>query len=187
MEILLYLQNHSRPELMFAVSQCARYTYCSKLSHKKVLKRIGRYLKGTRTKGLIMKPNNDLNIDCHVDSNFADLWRYEDDQDPTCVRSRTWYIISIDGCPVLWSSKLQTETALSTMEAEYIALSTYLKKLIPLNCLVESVWNAVRLDINELITIKANLWEDNQGCTILANMEPPRMTPRSKHYAIEYH
>ena len=55
---------------MFAVSQCARYTYCSKLSHEKVLKRIGRYLKGTRTKGLIMKPNKDLNIDCHVDSNL---------------------------------------------------------------------------------------------------------------------
>ena len=88
---------------------------------------------------------------------------------------------------MLWSSKLQTETALSTMEAECIALSTSLNQLIPLKRLVESVWNAVRLDINELITIKATLWEDNQGCTILANMEPPRMTPRSKHYAIEYH
>ena len=55
--MLLYLQNHSRPELTFAVSQCARYTYCPKLSHEKALKGIGRYLKGTRTKGLIMKPN----------------------------------------------------------------------------------------------------------------------------------
>ena len=40
--MLLYLQNHSRPELTFAVSQCARYTYCLKLSHEKALKRIGR-------------------------------------------------------------------------------------------------------------------------------------------------
>ena len=71
--ILLYLQHHSRPELTFAFSQCARYTYYPKLSHQKPLKRIRRYLKGTRTKGLIMKPNKDLNIDCHVDSDFAGL------------------------------------------------------------------------------------------------------------------
>ena len=59
---------------------------------------------------------------------------------------------------MLWSSKLQTETALSTMEAEYIALSTSLKQLIPLKRLVESVWNAVGLDINKLITIKSTVW-----------------------------
>ena len=73
--MILYLQNHSRSELTFAISQCARYTYCPKLSHEKALKRIGRYLKGTRTKGLIMKPNKDLNIDCHFDSDFAGLYR----------------------------------------------------------------------------------------------------------------
>ena len=88
---------------------------------------------------------------------------------------------------MLWSSKLQTENALSTMVAEYIALNTSLNQLIPLKRLVESVWNAVGLDINKLVTIKSTVWEDNQGCSILANMEPPRMTPRSKHYAIKYH
>ena len=104
--MLLYLQNHSRPDLTFAVSQCARYTFCPKLSHEKALKRIGRYLQGTRDKGLIMQPTAELNVDCYVDSDFAGLWGYEDDQDPTCVRSRTGYIITIGGCPVLWSSKL---------------------------------------------------------------------------------
>ena len=59
---------------------------------------------------------------------------------------------------MLWSSKLQTENALSTMVAEYIALSTSLNQLIPLKRLVESVWNAVGLDINKLITIKSTVW-----------------------------
>ena len=72
------------------------------------------------------------------------------------------------------------------MVAEYIALSTSLKQLIPLKCLVESVWNAIGLDINKLITIKSTIWKDNQGCVILANIEPSEMTPRSKHYAIKY-
>ena len=51
-----------------------------------------------------MKPTEELNVDCYVDSNFAGLWGYEDDQDPTCVRSCTGYIITIGDCPVLWSS-----------------------------------------------------------------------------------
>ena len=36
----LYLQNNTRPDITFAVSQCARYTFCPKLSHEKALKQI---------------------------------------------------------------------------------------------------------------------------------------------------
>ena len=73
------------------------------------------------------------------------------------------------------------------MEAEYIALSTSLKQLIPFKRLVDSVWQAVGLTKEKHITLNTTVWEDNQGCLILANLEPPRMTPRSKHYAITYH
>ena len=73
-----------------------------------------------------------FNLDCYVDSNFAGLWNFEDDQDLTCVNSRTGYIMLLGGCPLIWSSKLQFEIALSTMKAEYIALSTALRDLIPL-------------------------------------------------------
>ena len=37
------------------------------------------------------------------------------------------------------------------------------------------------------ITLNTTVWEDNQGCLILDNLEPPRMTPRSKYYVIKYH
>ena len=55
-----------------------------------------------------MKPTAELNVDCYNDLDFAVLWGYEDDQDPTCFRSRTGYIITIGGYPVLLSFKLQT-------------------------------------------------------------------------------
>ena len=32
-----------------------------------------------------------------------------------------------------------------------------------------------------------NVWEDNKGCLKLAKLEPPRMMPRSKYYALKYH
>ena len=155
--MLLHLQNNTRPDITFAVSQCARYTFCPKLSHEKDLKRIGRYLKGTNTKRLIMKPRPDLNIDCYVNSDFTGLWGYEDSQDPTCIRSRTRYTIMIGGCLVLWSSKLHTEIVLSTMEAEYISFSTSLKQLIPFKRLVDSVWKTVGLTKEKHITLNTTV------------------------------
>ena len=80
---------------------------------------------------MILKAEKHFNLDCYVDSDFADLWRYEDDQDPICVKSQTGFILMFGGCPILWVSKLQTEVALYTMEAEYIALSQAMHELLP--------------------------------------------------------
>jgi hypothetical protein len=55
---LQYLQGHSRLDITTAVSQCARFTHDPKRSHEKALIRIGQYLKHTRTRGLIFKPND---------------------------------------------------------------------------------------------------------------------------------
>ncbi len=87
------------------------------------LKRMGWYLKEILDKGLILNPSNDLKINCYPDADFAGLWIRDDRNDPHCVWSRTGYVICLSDCPVLWISKLQTEIALSTMEAEYVALS----------------------------------------------------------------
>ena len=51
---LNYLANNSRPDIQFAVHQCARYTHSPKKSHTQAVKRIIRYLLGTRDKGLIL-------------------------------------------------------------------------------------------------------------------------------------
>jgi hypothetical protein len=88
--MLIYLASNSRPDIAFAVHQCARFTHHSRLIHEQALKRIGRCLVGTKTKGLILDPKrNDLGIDLFVDADFAGLWSYEDPQDPSCVKSQT--------------------------------------------------------------------------------------------------
>jgi hypothetical protein len=76
--------------------------------------------------------SDDLKIDCYPDADFASLWNRDDKNDPHCVRSRTGYIICLLDCLVLWISKLQTEIALSTMEAEYVALSASCHDLFPM-------------------------------------------------------
>ena len=54
--MLGYLHANSRPDLTFAVSQCARFTHSPKRSHEQALERIGQYLKGTMEEGLILRP-----------------------------------------------------------------------------------------------------------------------------------
>jgi hypothetical protein len=136
---LQYLQGHSRPDITTAVSQCARFTHNPKRSHEKALIRIGQYLKHTRTRGLIFKPNDsaEVAIDCYVDADFAGMWGYEDKDDPTSVKSRSGYVIFVMGCPVVWKSKLQSGIATSTMESEYNALSMSMRDLLPLQCLTK--------------------------------------------------
>jgi len=138
--MLLYLSNNSCPDIAFAVHQCARFSHAPKQTqHALAIKAIGRYLIRTRDKGLILSPSGDLGVDCYVDADFAGLWLHEDDQNPLSVKSRTGYLITIGGCPLTWTSKLQTEVALSTMEAEYIALSHSMRELIPIRALVQEM------------------------------------------------
>jgi hypothetical protein len=183
--MLLYLSNNSRPDIAFAVHQCARFSHAPKQSHALAVKSIGRYLLRTPTEGLILQPSGDLAIDCYVDADFAGLWSYEHDQNPLCVKSRTGYLITIGGCPLTWCSKLQTEIALSTMEAEYIALSQSMRELIPLRSLVREM--SLALNFTKIFEIRtfSKVFEDNNGALILASL--PRMTPRSKHIAVKYH
>jgi hypothetical protein len=185
--MLQYLQAHSRPDITMAVSQCARFVHSPKRSHEEALERIGHYLKKTENEGLIYRPSRDFTVDCYVDADFAGLWGYENPLDPSVAKSRTGFVICMSNCPVIWSSKLQSSIALSTMESEYNALSMAMRDLLPFRNVVETVAHAVGLSSDVLSTFKTTVHEDNSGCLTLANLEPGRVTPRSKHYAVRMH
>ena len=185
--MLLYLSGHSRPDIAFAVSQVARYTFKPTRRHEQALIRIGRYLKGTVDRGMTMIPSATPSIDCYPDADFAGLYGHEHPQDPHCARSRTGYVILAFGCPVVWRSVMQQSICLSTMEAEYVALSTACKDLIPVIGIVKDLSKAVGLDDSFISNLHVKIHEDNVGALTLAKLEVARMTPRSKHYAIKYH
>ena len=107
--------------------------------------------------------------------------------DQSCVKSRTGYVVSISGCPILWVSRLQSDVAGSTMEAEYNALSMAMKDVIPIQELIKVIGSNVGLEDSIITTFKTTIWEDNMGCLKLSSLEPGQYTPRSKHYAIKYH
>jgi hypothetical protein len=183
--MLLYLAGHSRPDIAYAVNCCARYMFNPRLSHEKALKRIGRYLKATRDKGLVLNPSGKLTVDAYPDADFAGLYGYEDVTDPANVKSRTGFLITVSDCPVVWVSKLQTETALSTMEAEIIALAHCCRELFPVVDIVKELGKVVGLATEDLVSMHVSVHEDNAGALVLAQTLPPQFTPRSKYYAIK--
>jgi len=75
-----------------------------------------------------------------VDASHASEWSSKGaENDPNTARSRMGYTICYAGCPMLWASKMQTEIALLSTEAEYIALSQSMRESLPLMWLLEEV------------------------------------------------
>ena len=70
----MYLSSNTRGELAFANHQCDRFSQDPRVPHSVALKRIGRYLLGTRDKGMIIKPTKDLTLDCYADADYAGLF-----------------------------------------------------------------------------------------------------------------
>ena len=73
------------------------------------------------------------------------------------------------------------------MEAEYVAFSTACKDLFPLCDKLHEIATAVNAPCKLGSNFHIRIHEDNAAALKLAGLEPGRMTPRSKHYAIKYH
>ena len=183
--MLLYLSGNSRPDIAFAVNQAARFTHDPKASHAEAIKRIVRHLQGTKDRGLSFKPSTDWKVDCRVDADFCGLWGSEDPDDPVVAKSRTGFVIMLAGCPLLWKSSLQMETSVSTMMAEYVALSSAMRELLPLKTLVKTIAKVVTGDENVQVTTKSDVFEDNNGALTVATL--PKITPQSKFFAVKLH
>jgi hypothetical protein len=76
----------------------------------------------------------------YIDANFAGMWHQEYTHlHDNIILSRTGCIITYCGCPITLCSKLQTEIALSTTEAEYLALSMVTRDLLPMHLLLPEI------------------------------------------------
>lgn len=182
---LNYLAKSTRPDIEYAVHQCARFTSDPKEGHTKAVKLIGQYLLGTKDNGMICKPDGQ-SMTYYVDANFAGDWLPEIAmEDSSTARSRSGYVLLYSGCPVVWASKLQTKIALSSTESEYIALSQSLREVIPLMRLIKEMKES-GFDLPIATPeVHCKVFEDNNGCLEMA--QTPKMRPRTKHLNIKYH
>ncbi|GJR76731.1 retrovirus-related pol polyprotein from transposon TNT 1-94 [Tanacetum coccineum] len=111
---LLYL-TASRPDLQFAICMCARYQARPTEKHLHAVKRIFRYLKGTVNRGLWYPKDSSIALTAFADADHAGC------QDTR--RSTSGSMQFLGDRLVSWSSKRQKSAAISSTEAEYIAMS----------------------------------------------------------------
>ncbi|GJT75569.1 retrovirus-related pol polyprotein from transposon TNT 1-94 [Tanacetum coccineum] len=111
---LMYL-TASRPDLVFVVCMCARYQASPTKKHLEALKRVFRYLKGTINWGLWYPKDTAMALTAYADADHAGC------QDTR--RSTSGSAQFLGDKLVRWLSKKQKSTAISTTEAEYIAMS----------------------------------------------------------------
>ena len=185
---LNYLENSTRPDLAYSVHQCARFLARPKKTHAQAVKRIGRYLLATRHKGYNLCPKPHRSFECFVDASIAGEWithlQQQAISDPNTAQSRTGFVIMLAGVPLLWSSKLQTEIALSSTEAKMIALSASAQEIIFLMRLLADA-KVHGHDLHVATTkVHCRIFEDNLGTIQIA--QEIRIQPWTKHINQKY-
>jgi hypothetical protein len=133
--------------------------------------------------GLILESDDKYNFDCYPYADFASLFGYEHPTDSHCVKSQTGYVIYLAVCPVLWVSKIQAESALSTMESEYITVNESCKDLLPIVDLFKKSWATFQFSVGDLSNMQLRVHEENVGALTLSNLDPRHIQLCPKHYA----
>jgi hypothetical protein len=137
---LNYLAQTTRPDIMYATHQIAKYSSDPRQSHGEAILYLVRYLKKMRDLGLKFKPDPKKGFECYCDANFSGNWNKAfAPVDPSTSKSRSGWIIFYAGRPVSWASKLQSQVALSTTEAKYIAMSQSICDVIPVMNLLQEM------------------------------------------------
>ena len=165
---LLYLSVWTRPDIAYAVGNVAKFCADPRKEHWTAVKRIFRYLTGTTNYGLSYIRDNNSGCVGFSDSDWAG--------DPNDRKSTSGYLFFIGSAPVSWRSKKQSCVALSSAEAEYVALASAAQEAMWMKQLLSEISGGV-----ETILI----YEDNQSAIQMA--KNPQFHGRSKHIAIRYH
>jgi hypothetical protein len=165
---LIYL-TITRPDITYAVSLVSQFMHSPTSLHLTIVKRILRYLKGTVTKGILMKNNGHFKLEGFSDSDWAG--------NAIDRKSTTGFCTFIGGNLVTWKSKKQTVVARSSAEAEYRAMASTACELIWLKTLLG--------DLGILCNVPITLHCDNQAAMhIAAN---PVFHERTKHIEVDCH
>lgn len=173
---LLYLAVCTRPDIAFAVCALARSLHAPASRHLTMIRRILRYLSGTKNYGIHYKSNDQLDVKAYSDSDWAGC--------TTTRKSTTGFIITVNNSPVSWKSLRQSSIALSSAEAEYIALSTTSKELTWIRRLLWEIQFKQPFSRLSLIpTIP--IYCDNTAA--ISTAFQPGVNARTKHFEVRLH
>ena len=167
-ESLLYLMIGTRPDIAFAVTHLSQFSTNPTEDHYKAAQHVCHYLVGTHDYKLVYIREEDKGLVAYTDSDWA--------ADKIQQHSVTGYFFKLANGIILWRSHAQKTVALSSTEAEYMAIS---------DCSRQAIW--IKPLIKELgIKIRSiPIYGDNQGSIFIASNAVQES--RTKHINIHYH
>jgi hypothetical protein len=166
---LLYASVSTRSDITMVVSHLSRYMSDPSQSHWKQAQRVLRFLKGTVDSALMFGGAPSLKLVGWSDSDYAG--------DIGERRSRTGYVLILNGAAVSWKSQRQQTVALSTTEAEYMVLTATTEEAM----FFKQLLHEFQQDSGSVITIH----EGNQSCVALSKNN--MTTGRNKHMDVRDH
>lgn len=164
---LMYAAYATRPDIAFAVNTVSKFSNNPGRRHWEAVKRIIRYLKGTMDHRLQFSKQSNPDLTGYSDADWGG--------DAEERKSTTGYVFTKMGGAISWNSKRQDVVALSTCEAEYIALSRTAQEALWWQQLLK------QLDDQQVVPIMC----DNQSAICVAKNQG--FNPKTKHIAIRYH
>ncbi len=168
---LMFLAIATRVDIACTVRKLAVYISRPGQAHWKAAKRVLRYLKGTKSLGITFVRANNPDKKCLLRGYSDASFNSESDG-----KSVTGYAFILAGGAISWGSRKQGLTALSTTEAECLALTETAQ---------EASWLRTLLDELKLSQHPTPVYEDNQGTIALA--ANPQFHRRSKHFNPKLH
>ena len=167
---LMYLAVGTRPDIAFAVGRLAQFVEAPTKALWVAVKRVLRYIAGTRDFGVMYKATATLAPVGYSDSDWGGCTINR--------KSTSGYVFKMAGGAVSWKSRKQSCVAQSSSEAEYMALSAAVKEAIWLRNIV-----GFSSSTNPADPILINV--DNQGSIKMARNDASGT--RTKHIDIRYH
>ena len=169
---LNWLATRTRPDIANSVGSLCRFISNPGRQHWTAAQRVLRYLAGSSEQGIKFarsSQDKQAGLVAFSDADWAG--------DPDTRRSTTGFFCTLFECPISWKSKLQPSTALSSVEAEYIALCAACR---------EVKWIRQLLSETEFPERQPTvIYDDNRGCISIS--ENNRTDARTKHIDVKYH
>ena len=164
---LMYAMVCTRSDIAHAVGVVSRFLSNPGKEHREAVKWILRYLRGT-SRVCLCFGSGEPKLDGYTDSDMAG--------DVDTRKSISGFLMTFAGGAVSWQSKLQKCVALSTTEAEYIAITEGCK---------EALWMRNFLEELGLQQEKYVVYSDSQSAIHLS--KNLTFHSRSKHIDVRYH
>lgn len=169
---ILYVCTCTRPDIGFATNQLSKAMAAPCVEHLAAAKQVLRFLYTTRDLKLRYRASRSA-PGPNILTGYADsTWGSEQDN----RRSTSGHVFLLNSAAVSWQVRTQRAVALSSAEAEYVAVSEASRELLHLRLLLEE------LGVPQPTT---TVYQDNQACITMAQQDSA--TRRSKHIDIRYH